>query len=219
MHVIEPLESWDSEATLATFHTNLYHCNVGGRTMQKSADDMDRYREIIHDTNPELIIETGTRYGGSALWFHLEFGVEVLSIDIDPKLPTKHSHMLHPGISYLVGNTVDPIIMAKVQAAAEGRRVMVTLDSDHHAPHVLQEIELYGKLVSRGCFMVVEDACFDMWTGEDSRRGGRAIPEIGGTLKAIRDAGLDQDPRWKRDVDVEEWTPISHSPCGWWEAR
>jgi hypothetical protein len=58
-----------------------------------------------------------------------------------------------------------------------------------------------------------------MWEGEDSRRGGRMIPELGGTLKALNLARLDVDPRYRRDEAIEAWTDISHSPCGWWEKR
>lgn len=214
---VKPLESWNSDATRATFHTNLYHTVFDGRTMQKSADDLDRYTEIIGATQPDVVVETGCRYGGSALWFHRIFGVEVISVDIAFQLPTRHSYDAHPGIKYLESSSIDPGVIVRIRELTEGKRVMVSLDSDHHANHVWQEIQMYGQLVTPGCHLVVEDACFDMWTGEDSRRGGRRIPEEGGPLKAINLAGLDVDPRFRRDVQTEELTDISHSPCGWWQ--
>lgn len=217
--MLKPLESWDSNATRATFHTGMYHGTFQGRDMQKLADDLDRYKEVIDDTVPDLVVEVGTRYGGSALWFNQVCGVQVISIDVAPQLGTRSSYTAHPGIEYIVGNSIEPTLIESVKQKIVGKRVMVSLDGDHHATHVWQEITLYSQMVTRGCFMVVEDACFDMWEGEDARRGGRRIPEEGGPLKAMQLAGLDHNPLWKRDEVVEGITPISHSPAGWWERR
>jgi cephalosporin hydroxylase len=214
--MLTPLDNWRSDWTLKTFHTGMYMGNIRGRTMQKCADDLDRYNEIINDTQPDVVIETGTRYGGSALWFRDRVDM-VVSVDFAPPM-TPQMVAEHPTNTWFVkGDSKDPKIIAQVKELVAGKRVMVSLDSDHHANHVWQEITLYGAMVSKGCFLVVEDACFDMWTGEDSRRGGRRIPEEGGPLKAMQLAGLDTDPRWKRDAEIEGWTEISHSPCGWWE--
>lgn len=215
--MIKPLEAWDSAGTLKTFHTGMYMCLVQGRTMQKTGDDLDRYTELLHDCGVEVVVETGTRYGGSALWFALQ-GVQVISIDSAPQVEKAARRAdTEIGVTYLTGSSVDPGIISQVRELIGTKRTMVSLDSDHHANHVWQEITQYGPLVTRGCHLVVEDACFDMWEGEDSRRGGRGIPEQGGPLKAIQLAGLEVDPRYKRDRDIEAWTNISHSPCGWWE--
>lgn len=216
---IQPLDSWDPSETLLTFYRNTYACNYQGRTMQKCEDDQKRYKELVRQTQPQLVIEVGTRYGGSALWFSQECNLDVISIDVDPMLPTKSSYTMHPRIQYVVGNSVDRSLIANVQAMVQGRRTMVSLDGDHHANHVWEEIALYGALVSSGCDLVVEDGCFDMWTGEDARRGGRQIPEQGGPLKAVNLASLDRDLRWERDTEIEGLTSVSHSPAGWWRRR
>jgi cephalosporin hydroxylase len=45
----------------------------------------------------------------------------------------------------------------QVRADADGRTVMVILDSDHSAEHVGNEIRAYGPMVSVGSYLVVED--------------------------------------------------------------
>lgn len=214
--MLQPLDNWRSDQTLQTFHTGLYMGVLRGRTMQKCADDLDRYNELIEDTQPEVVIETGTRYGGSAMWFRDRVDM-VVSIDFDAQMTQMMLDEHARNTWFIRGDSKDPAIVSQVRELVKGKRVMVSLDSDHHANHVWQEITSYGPLVSKGCHLVVEDACFDMWTSEDARRGGRRIPEEGGPLKAMRLAGLEVDPRYKRDVEIEGWTQISHSPCGWWE--
>ncbi len=214
--MLSPLKSWSSELTLATFHNNTYAGSLRGRTMQKSADDLDRYQAIIDQVKPDVVIETGTRYGGSALWFRDRVGM-VISIDLEPQMSPPMYAAHEKNTWFIQGNSVDPKIVSQVRSIIPmGATVMVSLDSDHHANHVWQEITLYGPLVTRGQALVVEDACFDMWTGEDARRGGRRIPEEGGTLKALNLAGIEVDPRYERATEIEEMTDVSHSPCGYW---
>jgi cephalosporin hydroxylase len=123
----------------------------------KSPLDMWVYQEIVHETKPTLIVETGTYLGGSALYFasllDLQGEGQVVTIDIAEIQP---GYPAHPRITYLSGSSVDPAIVSQIP---EAERVMVVLDSDHSADHVLAELEAYGPLVSPGCYLVVEDTC------------------------------------------------------------
>lgn len=210
---LAPLPSWDSAATLATFQEP--ELTYRGRVLQKSADDLRRYRELIDWSRPDLVIETGTRDGGSALWFQRQ-GLEVISIDPAPRWGGwEATPKPQPGLAWIQGSSISDWVVAEVHKLIGGKRVMVSLDADHHSLHVQAEIATYASLVSPGCFLVVEDACFDMWDGDDARRGGRSIPEFGGPLDAIRK----MDPRrigFERATDIEEMSPVSHSPVGWW---
>jgi cephalosporin hydroxylase len=119
--------------------------------------DLWIYQEIIVETRPDLIIECGTRFGGSALFLAcvcelLRHG-RVISIDIET-LPDRPSHRL---IQYVTGSSTDPAVVARIRRDSRGRRAMVILDSDHAKPHVLREMELYHDLVAVGCYLVVED--------------------------------------------------------------
>ena len=120
--------------------------------------DMMVFQEILFERRPDLIIETGTAHGGSAMFLAsicdlIDHG-DVISIDIDPLDPLPH----HPRISWLLGDSTSLTVMALVrQAAAQVARVMVILDSDHKESHVLRELELYAPLVTKHQYLIVED--------------------------------------------------------------
>ncbi|HKC20674.1 MAG TPA: CmcI family methyltransferase, partial [Candidatus Dormibacteraeota bacterium] len=59
-----------------------------GVTTLKSPSDMWNYQEILAELKPSLVVEFGTRYGGSALFFasvmrQLGGRFRVLTVDID----------------------------------------------------------------------------------------------------------------------------------------
>ncbi|MFY2559115.1 CmcI family methyltransferase [Corallococcus terminator] len=129
-----------------------------GVPIRKIPHDLWVYQEILHETRPDLLIETGTMFGGSALYFAHLFDLlgkgRVISIDLAPK----ESLPQHPRIEYMVGSSVAPGILERVRARiAPGDKVMVVLDSDHSAEHVIQEIHAYGPLVPVGQYLIVED--------------------------------------------------------------
>ncbi len=218
---LKPLPSWSLEATHDTFVKGTFHGVVMGVEIQKSDDDLLRYQEIVDISQPDILIETGTRAGGSALWFHRELGLQVVSIDTAPQF-TRNGQppQVGPGLHWLRGTSISADIVNRVLPLIQGKRVMVSLDSDHHSPHVQAEMSTWAPFVSPGCYMVVEDACFDAFHraghSDWAKIGGGAIPEIGGTLDAIEKSGIARSPQWQRDVSVEGLTDISHSPVGWW---
>ena len=131
----------------------------------KSPLDLWIYQEIIHETKPDLIVETGTLAGGSALYLaHILDALgqgEVITIDITPYpgLPE------HPRITYFNGDSIGEQMVAKAYRRGEGKRVMVILDSDHSYEHVSAELKAYHQLVSPGCYLVVEDTWGELGFG------------------------------------------------------
>ena len=124
----------------------------------KTPQDLWVYQEILVETRPDVIVETGTFRGGSALYLAtvcdaLDRG-RIISIDLQlaEGLPE------HPRISYIAGSSTEPQVLERARAAvASGERVMVMLDSDHSRDHVLAELRAYGELVTEGCYLIVED--------------------------------------------------------------
>ena len=130
---------------------------LGARVL-KSPTDAWIYQEILHDTRPDLIVECGTRFGGSAFYFATLCDLighgEILTIDVDTRYTTRRDH---PRITYLAGSSVDGAIVEEVRRRAEGKSVMVVLDSDHSRDHVLAELNAYAPIVTPGQYLIVED--------------------------------------------------------------
>jgi cephalosporin hydroxylase len=129
-----------------------------GQTVLKCPLDLWSYQEILHEVQPELIIETGTYQGGSALFLAsicdlLDQG-EVLTIDVD----RREGRPRHPRITYLTGSSTSSKILRQVRQRASGKStVLVILDSGHGKDHVLSELHAYAPLVTPGSYLVVED--------------------------------------------------------------
>jgi cephalosporin hydroxylase len=138
---------------------------MGVPIIQMPADIMAT-QEVIWDTKPDIIIETGVARGGSVLFMAgmlrlLGNGGKVIGVDIDIRAHNRDSIESHPMSSDVIlieGGSVDDDVLAQVRShIPEGARVMVVLDSDHSYDHVLAECRAYGPMVTPGCFLVVAD--------------------------------------------------------------
>jgi cephalosporin hydroxylase len=97
--------------------------------------------------------------GGSALYMAnlcdiINHG-HILTIDIN-QVPTAP---IHPRISYLIGSSISENVLNVVSGfIGSVRKVMVILDSDHTKQHVLDELNIYSRLVSPQQYLIVEDS-------------------------------------------------------------
>lgn len=126
--------------------------------LEKYPTDLFIYQEIISETKPDLLIEAGTFKGGSAYYFASLFDLlgrgRVMTVDIQDR-PGRPKH---PRIEYLLMSSTSDEALLRIKSAIQPNdRVMVSLDSDHSAEHVFRELQLYAPLVSKGCYLVVED--------------------------------------------------------------
>jgi cephalosporin hydroxylase len=171
---LRPLEPAEVAATDA-FHRVYYESWAGGRKDGREKDrgtialswfgyrtlkcplDLWTYQEILVETRPDLVVECGTRHGGSAYFIASILDLlghgHVLTIDIE----TVKGRPVHPRITYLLGSSTDPEILKQVRRQASGKRTMVILDSDHSQAHVSAELAAYRDLVSVGSYLIVED--------------------------------------------------------------
>lgn len=143
-----------------------------GVNVFKNPSDMWVYQEILAEVRPDVIVECGTAAGGSALYMaHLCDAIghgRVITIDIETAEEALHAIVApaagsrfrpsHPRITYMHGSTTSAETQQQVVSALhEGDTVMVILDSDHSAGHVLEEMRFYSQLVSQGSYLIVED--------------------------------------------------------------
>ena len=150
-----------------------------GHRIQQNILDLWEIQEALTVVSPALLIETGTKYGGSALFYADLFRLlrshgRVRTIDV-----TNRCTFTDSKIDLVLGDSVDPRVVKETVAKAQEADgpVVVILDSDHSRDHVLQEMTLYGPLVTAGSFMLVQDGIIDLLPRFASRRPGplRAI--------------------------------------------
>jgi cephalosporin hydroxylase len=142
--------------------------------------DLWAYQEILHDVKPDLVVETGTHRGGSALFLadmlELAGRGEVITIDI----LENDSRPRHPRIRYVTASSTDQSrIRPLLDARPPGETRLVVLDSDHSKAHVAGELALYAPYVSVGSYLIVEDT---------NVNGRPVLPDFGpGPAEAVAD--------------------------------
>lgn len=166
-------------------HRYTYLFTSLGRPIIQFPQDMVAIHELIWETRPDLIIETGIAHGGSlihnasmlamldmcdAIEAHTTIDPsqskrKVLGIDIDIRPHNRRaieSHPLASRIQMLEGSSTSPEVAEQVRSIARNyEKVMVCLDSNHTHEHVLAELQVYAPLVSSGCYCVVFDTIVD----------------------------------------------------------
>ena len=133
-----------------------------GVPCQKYPTDLWIYQEIISSLKPDVIIETGTLYGGSALYLASLLDLighgRVISIDIQ----IRQDRPRHPRVTYITGSSVSPEVIRQLEPLLEGSASrMVILDSDHRKPHVDEELRIYSRYVTRDQYLIVEDSAIN----------------------------------------------------------
>jgi len=139
------------------------HVSYRGVRTLKNPLDMWNYQEIIAERRIEWVLETGTRHGGSALFFADLLSARgasgfVISVDVEHESLQISSH---PKIRLVLGDSASPAVVDRVRRILPRPRapMFVILDSDHRMPHVLRELEAYVPMMQAGDYLVVEDSC------------------------------------------------------------
>ena len=153
--------------TVASFH-NLYfkllekksglQISWLGHQTGKIPFDLWLYQELIYKERPDVIIETGTHFGGSGVFLATICALigkgQVISIDLYPKENLPKCDRL----TYLSGSSISNEIISKVDKITEDKeKILVILDSNHTKDHVYQELILYSKYIKKGNLLIVED--------------------------------------------------------------
>jgi cephalosporin hydroxylase len=148
----------DFNVLYALSKTPIHWC---GFPLQKNPCDLWIYQQLIFEQRPDIIIETGTSYGGSALFLSMICDIvghgEVVTIDTRPE----NNKVSHPRLTALSGSSTNENVLDKVKKMVGSKNVLIILDSDHERKHVARELELYSQFVQIGGYIIVEDTNFD----------------------------------------------------------
>lgn len=204
------------EVVIREFNRLYYNSHVWARTKwlgvptEQNPCDMWMIQEIIWKTKPDFIIETGTLAGGSSLFFAMilaqvnENG-KVITVDIDPQIgQVSQFQIFKDRVEVIKGDSVSSEVIDKIAAQVKGHTVLVTLDSDHKKDHVLKELQLYSKFVSKDGYLIVQDTNIN---------GHPVLPNYGpGPMEAVVEF-LKENKDFEIDRDKERHL-VTHYPSG-----
>jgi cephalosporin hydroxylase len=225
--------AWNNRSALSKY---TYNFTMLGRPIIQYPQDMVAMQELIWTVKPDLIIETGIAHGGSLILSSsmlslldycdaIEQGTmldpkaprrRVLGLDIEIRAHNRAAIQAHPmanRIDMIEGSSIDPAIIAQVQAIARGfERVLVCLDSNHTHDHVLAELEAYAPLVSPGSYCVVfdtiiEDMPADMFPDRPWGPGNNPKTAVWKYLKT--------HPEFEIDKSIQDKLKITVAPDGY----
>jgi cephalosporin hydroxylase len=144
------------------------HWSIHNVPILKNPLDLWNMQQIVYETKPDFIVEMGTSYGGSALFWARTLrglGLEharVLTVDIyDSKQAAATDPLWKEYVEFFHGSSTDPSVVAAIRKRIGRGKTMVSLDSDHRRAHVLRELRLYSPMVSRGAYLIVDDTHLD----------------------------------------------------------
>ena len=166
-------------------HKYTYHFEWMGRPAIQLPTDMVALQELVWEVRPDLIIEAGIAHGGSLIMNAsylamldycdaVEAGEvvdpskpkrKVLGLDIDIRAHNREAIEAHPmshRIDMIEGPSTEQNIIDQVYTYAKDyNNIMVILDSNHTQDHVLDELEAYAPLTSKGSYCCVFDTIIE----------------------------------------------------------
>ncbi len=178
----------------------------------KSVSDMWNYQEILSELKPSLIVEFGTLFGGSALFFSmigrsLNPDLRVLSVDISHENLEPEARA-DEAIHFLNVSSTDSLVVENIvelRAQTPGKTFFI-LDSDHRKAHVLAELESLREVVKSGDYVVVEDG---------NVNGNPVCPDWGEGPKEAVDAYFELYPDdYRLDKERESKFGFTFAPSG-----
>jgi cephalosporin hydroxylase len=158
---------WSMEALKNGY---IYNFTWEGIPIIKFPSDLIVFQEIIHEVKPDLIIETGVAHGGSLVFYasiqkKYNKNAKTIGVEIDFRKHNKKNCkkvFQKYGIEVIEKSSVDSetlkILKEKIK---KFKKIMVFLDSDHSTNHVLEELEMYSKLVTKNSYLICTDTIIE----------------------------------------------------------
>lgn len=165
----------------AAHHNYSYHFEWLGRPVIQHPQDIVAIQQLLWETKPDVVIETGVARGGSLILSAsiLELiaicggskDSKVVGIDIDIRAHNRAAIEAHPladRVHLVEGSSTDSDVVQAVNGHIKPTdKVLVFLDSNHTHQHVLDELRLYAPLVTVGSYCIVFDTVVEDMEGVD----------------------------------------------------
>ena len=138
----------------------------------QTPEDIVMMQELLWKVRPDVVIECGVAHGGAVVLYasilELLGKGHVIGVDVEIRKFNRlalQSHPLSRRFSLIEGSSVDASTLAEVRRRIRpDDKVLVTLDSNHAAAHVAQELEMYSPLVTPDSYLVVFDGVMQVLT-------------------------------------------------------
>jgi len=197
----------------------LYHFTWLGRPIIQFPNDLIVLQELIWETKPDLIIETGIARGGSLIFYASMLQLigkgKVIGIDVDIRKHNRieiEKHPMFKRIHMIENSSTKEETISKISKFTKNKKnIMVVLDSNHTYEHVLKELELYSNFVKKGNYLIVFDTMIDDMQDKMFKNrpwGKKNNPKI-----AV-DEFLKKNKRFKMDKENNRKLMITSTPYG-----
>ena len=151
--------------------------SYAGVRMTKFPEDLRVYEHLLWASRADVVVELGTQFGGSALWFRDRLRAlehygrirrsHVISIDIDITTAREELSAADPNyaemITLIQSDVRDPSLPDQVmQLLHAGAHCFVVEDSAHIYDTTWAALTGFARFVPVGGYFVVEDGCVDV---------------------------------------------------------
>ena len=184
-------------------------------------EDLIIFQEIVYKSQPDLIIETGVARGGSIIfWASIQklCGItgKVLGVDVDIRQHARsaiNDSNFKDEIDLIEGSSIEDEVVNQVKKiVSQHKRIMVVLDSNHTHEHVLSELEIYSKFVTKDCFLLVLDTVIDDLKVDSTRPWGPGSSP----KSAVKEFMLKTSGDFINEQSYENRALLSVAPNGYW---
>ncbi len=198
-----------------------------GEPILQLPQDLFAIQELIYETKPDYILEIGTAWAGSLLYYSTllqQFGGKGV-IGVDRFIPSDLRERIHKKgkvsemISFVEGSSLDKSTVKEITKLTNGsERVFIHLDSNHTASHVYQELCIYSKMLGAGMYILCGDTHVELLRKKSYRdkeydKGNNPMIGLEKFLKE------DLDNIFETDVNINGKYLITLNPRGFIRKR
>jgi cephalosporin hydroxylase len=128
----------------------------------KNPFDIALYQLLLWEQKPRTLIEIGSKWGGSALWFSdilRTYGVDYAIHSVDTSPPQGREFpgvFFHRGDGRRLGETLSTDLLERMH-----RPLMVIDDADHRPATTLKVLRFFDRWLLPGEYIVIEDSIVD----------------------------------------------------------